>query len=366
VSDLFRLTRWFVAAFIGRRLRRGVLWIAAAEIGAIRTVAATATAAMPATTAVHSETVLATVALIKAVPGILLRLPAACDERGQSARILPAFRAAALTTTLTATLAGLLVGLLLLVMLLLVMLLLVMLLLVRPIVHLLIARRERLSVARQIWLLLRLRRVAWLVLSHERLRVIVVAVEAFVAALLLSAAPALLLRLLLIIVVGVLLPELFLSGGDQTEIMFGVLIVILGCHRVAGPLRVTRKLNVFFCNMGSRAADFHIGTVRFINTCERILAFAVVAAAPTHSLLTVSHVLPVRRPFKSPRCSTPVCSPYLQVHTSLIARPDPQQLSAPTIDSLRSYRDSRSNPIAAVLPQRCQPLVTRIAQCFEI
>jgi len=287
------------------RLRRCVLRITAAEIGAVRTVAATA--AMPPTTAVHSEAVLATVALIITVPGILLRLPAASDERRQAAQILPAFRAA---------LAGLLVGLLVmlrlvmlrLVMLLRVMLLLVMLLLVRPIVHLLIARRERLRIAWNIWLLLRLRRIARLVLSHERLRVIVVAVEPFVVALLLSAARALLLRLLLI-VVGVLLPELFLSGGDQTEIMLGVLVVILGCHRITGPLRVTRKLNVFFCNMGSGAADFHVGTVRFINTRERILAFAVIAAPP-HSLLTVSHVLPVRRPFNRLGVHRRFASPY--------------------------------------------------------
>jgi hypothetical protein len=241
-------------------LRRGILRIAAAEIGAVRTIAATA--AMPAAATVHSITILATVvALVVSIrAGILLRLPAAGDECRQAAKILPAFVAdltAALTATLAATLAGLLGGLLL-VMLLMMMLLLVML---RPIVHLLIAWRERLSVARNIWLLLRFaRRVARLVLSHERLGVIVVAVEAFVAALLLSAARALLLGLLLI-VVGVLLPELLLRGGDQTEIMFGVLVVILGCHRVAGPLRVSRKLNIFFCNMGSGAADLHVGTV---------------------------------------------------------------------------------------------------------
>ena len=272
---------------------------------------------MPATTAVHSEAILSTVALIIAVPGILLRLPAASDEGRQAAQILPAFLAALTGLVLLRVmllrvmlrLVMLRLVMLLRVMLLRIMLLLVMWLLVRPIVHLLIARRERLSVAWNIWLLLRFaRRVAWLVLSHERLRVIVVAVKPFVVALLLSTARALLLRLLLI-VVGVLLPELFLSGGDQTEIMFGVLVVILGRHRVAGPLRVTRKLNVFFCNMGSGTADFHIGTVRFINTRERILAFAVIAAPP-HSLLTVSHVLPVRRPFNRLGVHRRFASPY--------------------------------------------------------
>src|SRR5262249_23621666 len=113
---------------------------------------------------------------------------------------------------------------------------------------------------------------------------------------------------LLLIVIGVLLSELFLRRGDQTEIMFGVLVVVLGCHWIAGSLRVACKLDIFFCNMGSGAADLYVGTVRFINTRERILAFAVVTA-PTHSLLTVSHVLPVRRPFSLPRCLPPVCKP---------------------------------------------------------
>jgi hypothetical protein len=217
---------------------------------------------------------------------------AAGDERRQAAYLLSAFRAA---------LAGLLIGLLLM---------------LRPILHLLIARREWLGIARQIRLLLRFaRRVAWFVLTHERLGVIIVALKALVAALL-SAGRALLLMRLLLVVVGVLLTELFLRGCNQTEIMFGMLVVILGCYRVAGTLRVARKLDIFFRNVRSGAADLYIGTVRFINTRERILAFAVVAASP-HSLLTVSHDVPVRRPFPVSRCSA-----GLQVHTSLIARLD--------------------------------------------
>jgi len=96
---------------------------------------------------------------------------------------------------------------------------------------LLVARRKRLGVARQIRLLLGFaRRVARFVLAHERLDVIVVAVKSLVCVLL-SRAALLLLRLL--VVVWVLLSELLLRGSDQTEIMLGVLIVVFGRNRIA-------------------------------------------------------------------------------------------------------------------------------------
>lgn len=210
------------------------LLLAAAKIGAVRTVSA---AAMSATTPMHTETVLSTIALIMTVlvlAGILLRLAAAGYECRQTAGFLAAF--------LTARV-GLLVRLLLM---------------LRAIVHLLIARRKRLGVTRQIWLLLRLaRRVARFILPHERLRIIVVAIKSLVSILLDRS--ALLLRLL--IVVGVLLSKLFLRGGDQTKVMFGVLVVVLSCDRIARTLRVARELDVFFRNVGSRTADFDVGAV---------------------------------------------------------------------------------------------------------
>jgi hypothetical protein len=50
-----------------------------------------------------------------------------------------------------------------------------------------------------------------------------------------------------------------------------------------------------------------------------------------------------------------------------IARPDLCLLSAPIVDLLHfRYRDGRSNPLATVLPQRCQPLVTRIVCGLEL
>src|SRR5215475_5215635 len=127
------------------------------------------------------------------------------------------------------------------------------------IVDLLVARWKWLSIAREIRLLLRFaRHVARFILPHERLA-IVVAVKTLVVPLLMLTARDALLRLL--IVVGVLLAELFLRGGDETEIMLSVLVVILGGNRIAGALSVTRKLDIFFCNVRSRAANFDVGAV---------------------------------------------------------------------------------------------------------
>jgi hypothetical protein len=100
------------------------------------------------------------------------------------------------------------------------------------------------------------------------------------------------------------LTELFLCGGDQAEIMFGVLVVIFGGYRIAGRTRVARQLHVFFSNVGCGAADLDVGSVGFEHPGHRVLA-APVAIIPivvipvTHPLvvvLTVSHVVPLFQP----------------------------------------------------------------------
>ena len=45
------------------------------------------------------------------------------------------------------------------------------------------------------------------------------------------------------------LTELLLGSGDQAEVMFGMLVVILGGYRIAGRARVARQLHIFFGNM---------------------------------------------------------------------------------------------------------------------
>ena len=196
--------------------------IAVAEI--IRPIRAVAAAAMTPPPAMP-EAVLAiallivtilAVALIVILSGVLLRLAtAAGDERGQTAGVL----AAGVAAWVGLRRIGLLLRLML------------------RTVLLLIARRKRLRVARQIRLRLRhmlwrlrLRREARLVLAHVRLAVVFPVIEVVIGRALRS---ALALLRLLIVVVGVLLAELLLRGGDQAEIMLGVLVVVFGRHRVA-------------------------------------------------------------------------------------------------------------------------------------
>jgi hypothetical protein len=201
--------------------------------------------------------------IVTVLPGVLLWLTAAGYECRQATNILSAFVSALVRMKRLR-------------------------LMLLTIVDLLVARWKWLSVARDIRLLLRLAwRVARFVLAHESLAVVIVAVKTFIAPLLVLPARRALLRLL--IVVGVLLAELFLRGGNETKIMFGVLVVILGGNRIAGALGIARKLDVFFCNVRSRAANFDVRAVRFVNARQRILAFAVVTASP-HALLTISHV----------------------------------------------------------------------------
>ena len=83
---------------------------------------------------------------------------------------------------------------------------------------LLLALIERLRFARREWL------------AADRLLVVSV-VERVVGRI--AAVLALLLR-----IIGRGLAESFLGGGDQTEIMFGVLIIVFGGNRIAGTLRV--------------------------------------------------------------------------------------------------------------------------------
>src|SRR5262245_25982187 len=99
--------------------------------------------------------------------------------------------------------------------------------------------------------------------------------------------------------VGIVLAELFLCGGDQAVVVLSVLIIVFSGDRVARRLRVARKLNVFFGNVGGISPDLDVGTVRFVDARQRIVALAVAVAvvviAATHALvLTVSHDSPVR------------------------------------------------------------------------
>jgi hypothetical protein len=175
--------------------------------------------------------------------------------------------------------------------------------------------RPRLKMLLLLWLLLRLvmvllRRLVLLLASIERLRLarcerlagqvrllVVVAVEAIVADIAAHIA-------LLLLVEGLALPVLLLGGGDQAEIMLGVLVVIFGRDRIAGTLRIAGELKVFFGDVRGRAADFNVRSTGLVHTGQRILVMTTFAVATPHALvLTVSHGLLF--------CQPPFCSGYM-------------------------------------------------------
>jgi hypothetical protein len=102
---------------------------------------------------------------------------------------------------------------------------------------------------------------------------------------------------------GLTLAQLFLGGGDQAEIMFGVLIIIFGGNCVSGALRVTGQLEIFFGNVGCGSSNFYILPIGFVHTRQWILVMAtltiiiIIIIATAHALvLTVSHDLLFRQP----------------------------------------------------------------------
>jgi hypothetical protein len=131
-----------------------------------------------------------------------------------------------------------------------------MLLMLRPmlLVRLLFAIDEWLRFARRIWVAFA-RGIRRLVAAKTRLSLRRLANALF------GIVECLVAHFLLRPIIGILLAELFLSRCDQTEIMLGVLMVILGGNGVAGRHRITGQLHVFLGDMGRRAPDFHFRTV---------------------------------------------------------------------------------------------------------
>lgn len=66
---------------------------------------------------------------------------------------------------------------------------------------------------------------------------------------------------LLLLIIGLSLPQMLLRRSDQAKIMLGVLIVVLRRDRIAGALRVTGELKVFFRDMRCGAPDLHVGPI---------------------------------------------------------------------------------------------------------
>jgi hypothetical protein len=87
--------------------------------------------------------------------------------------------------------------------------------------------------------------------------------------------------------------------------VLGMLIVIFGRYVITGGLRIACKLDIFLCDMGRIAPDFHIWSVGFEHADHRIVALPVIIP-PAHPLiLTVSHDVPVLIPSVDLACTQP-------------------------------------------------------------
>lgn len=162
---------------------------------------------------------------------------------------------------------------------------------------LVLLRLMRLIVLRLVLIVLRLTRVERLRLWRVGLAglgliiAVIVAVVGHIAAH--STARLLLLK------IGLILAKLLLRGGDQTEIMLGMLIIIFGGDRISRALRVASELKIFFGNVRGGSPDFYVRPIGLVHPRQRILVMmATFAATTSHTLiiLTVSHGLLFRQP----------------------------------------------------------------------
>ena len=81
-----------------------------------------------------------------------------------------------------------------------------------------------------------------------------------------------------------------LRSGNKPEVMFGVLQVILRRDRIAAGVSVSCKLEVFFRDVMRVAADFDVGSIRFIGSRQRIGPSTIICRPAAHPLiLTWSH-----------------------------------------------------------------------------
>jgi hypothetical protein len=108
----------------------------------------------------------------------------------------------------------------------------------------------------------------------------------------------------LLLLLRLALAKLFLCRGDQAEIMFGVLVVVLGRDRIAGGARIACELKILFRNVGSGPANLDIRPVGLEHPGHRVLAapvvviviiVVVIVVPAAHALVVVravSHVVP--------------------------------------------------------------------------
>ena len=95
---------------------------------------------------------------------------------------------------------------------------------------------------------------------------------------------------LLLLVIRLALPQLFLRGRDDAEIVLGVLVIVFRGDWISGALRVAGELEIFFGDVGCRSSNFYVRSTGLVHSRQRILMMATLSVTPAHTLvLTVSH-----------------------------------------------------------------------------
>ncbi len=280
--------------------------------------ARSAAAAMPPAAPMQRKAILRSIITVRAALPMLAAIAVlrllmlmlgltAGDERGQAVDVALVFRAGMLRPRLK-------------------MLLRLLRLIVRLIVLLLLARIIRLGLTWREWFA-----------ADMRLFTI-----ALVVALLGAAHLARL--LLLLLVIWLTLPELLLRRGDDPEIVFGVLIIIFGCNRIAGALCVTSELKVLFSDVRRGSANFYVRPIGLIHSRQWILMMPTFAVATAHALvLTVSHGLLFRQP---PLIATAPAPPLLSNSPHASDGEAPLEISV-SFSALESSPNSQAQQIAA-------------------
>ena len=81
-----------------------------------------------------------------------------------------------------------------------------------------------------------------------------------------------------------------LGSGNKPEVMFGVLQIIFRRDRISAGVSVSCKLEVFFRDVMRISAYFHVWSVRFIGSRQRIGPSPIICRSAAHPLiLTWSH-----------------------------------------------------------------------------
>ena len=154
---------------------------------------------------------------------------------------------------------------------------------------------------------------------------------------------------LLLLVIRLALPQLFLRGRDDAEIVLGVLVIVFRGDWISGALRVAGELEIFFGDVGCRSSNFYVRSTGLVHSRQRILMMATLSVTPAHTLvLTVSH----GSLFANPRYS--VTAPMPPLVSPNFAQATPYRLRAALSSRSEYHHTPVTMPSPATMLAACQ------------